>query len=159
MLESGTKFVKFNENLVNRLLSAFILTRHKTPNEKMHSTFNIKGWTLQMSFCALAASRKMFCWSLSKQCCSFPTNASPSIMRTSDLILYCCSSFIKGLNWCWKMNQPLRMSTALLEDSYWVPSFHIGWLKSPITPTSEGHSSFVLFSSCTYTQTHIHKHN
>lgn len=35
------KFVKYDENLVNKLPSTFNLTRHKTPNEKMHTTFNL----------------------------------------------------------------------------------------------------------------------
>lgn len=157
-LESGIKFIKYNENLVNRLLSAFNLTRHKTPNEKMHSTFNAKGWTLQTSFDSLAASRKMFCWLLSKPCCSFPTRASPPIMRTSYLILYILLFFYKRAKLLLKDEPAVKNEYCSFRELL-VPSFRIGWLKSPSTPTSGRHSSFVLFSTCTDTQTHILKHN
>lgn len=35
------KFVKYDENLANKLPSTFNLTRHKSPNEKIHTTFNL----------------------------------------------------------------------------------------------------------------------
>lgn len=89
MLETYIKFLKYDENLVNRLPSAFNLTRHKTPNEKMHSTFNLKSWNIQMSFCALAASGKMLCPAFSNQ------DIAPLIMKTGDTFFYFafCSSF------------------------------------------------------------------